>query len=180
MPKPLSRHLTIVLAALAAGMVSGSSVAANFTHGPYRITVAADAAETLPTPHYEITIADEERLLTRLLAPYTGTLSHSFVADLDSDGRFEIIVTYSHAGGMQTDMRVFSWRDGHRLEPVAVAPLDAAQHEGYRGGDEFALVDGQIVRIFQVYALENGAWQPTAAQRRLRYAFAQARWITAP
>ena len=180
MPKPLSRYLTNVLVALAVGTVAGHPGAADFTHGPYHITVAAEAMDTMSTPHYEITVADEERLLTRLLAPYAGTLSNSFVADLDADGRFEIIVTYSHAGGMQTDMRVFSWRDGHRLEPVAVAPLDAAQHEGYRGGDEFALVDGQIVRIFQVYALENDAWQPTAAQRRLRYAFAEARWITSP
>lgn len=176
--RPASRARTLF--ALLLLSAAHLAAAAEFVHGPYRITVTADTSGVMPTPHYEVTVADADLLLTRLLAPYAGTLSKSFVADLDRDGRFEVIVTFSHASGQQTEMRLFSWQDDNRLAPVAVGELDDAQRAGYRGGDEYALVDGEVIRVFQIYAREGESWQPTAAQRRLRYAFREARWKTLP
>ena len=65
------------------------------------------------------------------------------------------------------------WND----QPIAVTPLDPADAVGYRGGDEFAVVDSTLMRIFQVHEQRDEVWQPTAAQRRMRYSLAEARWI---
>jgi hypothetical protein len=115
-------------------------------------------------------------VLTRLTAPYEGTLSKRFVTDLDGDGDFEVVVTFSHDQGRATGMHLYTWNE-YLLEPVEVAPLATADAQGYRGGDEFAIVDGALVRVFQVYAERDDVWQPTAAQRRLRYSLRESRWI---
>ena len=115
-------------------------------------------------------------LLTRLRAPFEGTLSNSFVADLNQDGRFEVVVTFTHADGLTTEARVFSW-NASLLEPIRLTELDASQQQGYRGGDEFAISNGELVRLFQIYEQVGGAWTATASRKRLRYAFTAAKWI---
>lgn len=152
---------------------------ASFDHGPYHIEVHANTDALMSTTDYEITVANEELTLTRLLAPFEGTLSKSFVTDLDRDGGFEVVVTFSHDGGQQTGLHIYRWNE-YLLEPVAVAGLDDVQRSGYRGGDEFAVIDGVLVRIFQVYEQAGDVWQATAAQRRLRYALQESRWVADP
>jgi hypothetical protein len=143
--------------------------------GDYRIGVTADTTAVLSPTEYQITVENAELLLTRLTAPYQGTLSNSFVADLDRDGRFEVVVTYSHGAGRATELDVYTWT-GELLQPLAVAALAPAQQQGYRGEDEYAVKDGTLVRMFQVYEQVDGAWQPTATRRQLRYSFATASW----
>lgn len=148
-----------------------------FTFGPYAVSVAADPDVGLTPRDYQITVSDQELVLTRLTAPFVGTLSKSFVADLDRDGGFEVVVTYSDPESRATGIKVFSWREG-LLAPRPVAALDAGQSQGYRGGDEVMVVDGHLVRLFQVYAEQDGEWAPTTAQRRLSYSFEKARWLS--
>jgi hypothetical protein len=152
---------------------------ASFDHGPYHIEVQANTDALMSTTDYEITVANEELTLTRLLAPLEGTLSKSFVTDLDRDGGFEVVVTFSHDEGQQTGLHIYRWKE-YLLEPVAVAGLDDVQSIGYRGGDEFAVIDGVLVRIFQVYEQTGDAWQMTAVQRRLRYSVQESRWVADP
>lgn len=149
----------------------------SFTFGPYAVTVAADPDVGLTPRDYQITVSDQELVLTRLTAPFAGTLSKSFVADLDRDGGFEVVVTYSDPDSRATGIKVFSWREG-LLAPRPVAALDAGQSQGYRGGDEVMVVDGRLVRLFQVFAEQDGEWAPTTAQRRLSYSFEKARWLS--
>lgn len=149
---------------------------ASFTFGPYAVSVAADPDMGLTSRDYQITVSDQDLVLTRLTAPFAGTLSKSFVADLDRDGSFEVVVTYSDPDTRATGIKVFSWREG-LLAPRPVAALDAGQSQGYRGGDEVMVTDGRLVRLFQVYAEQDGAWAPTTAQRRLSYSFDKSRWL---
>jgi len=168
-------QITGTLAALA--LVCAPAVgAAEFDFGPYHVTVAADQSQVMTTTDYQIVVANDELVLTRLTAPYEGTLSHVFVADLDRDGSFEVVVTFSHEEGHATGVHLYTWNE-YLLEPISVTALDPADAVGYRGGDEFAVVDGALVRIFQVYEQRDEVWQPTAAQRRLRYSVAESRWI---
>jgi len=160
-------------------LVPAPALAAGFEYGPYRIEVQANTDALMSTTDYEITVANEELTLTRLLAPFEGSLSNSFVTDLDRDGAFEVVVTFSHDEGQQTGIHLYRWKD-YLLEPVVVAGLDDVQSAGYRGGDEFAVIDGVLVRVFQVYEQNGEAWQATAAQRRLRYALQESRWIADP
>ena len=64
--------------------------------------------------------------------------------------------------------------------PMALLALGMMAIAGYQGGDEIAVVDGRLVRIYQVYEQIDGAWQPTAQQRRLRYSFEGSRWVAEP
>lgn len=174
-------HARIVMGAivLILSLLSGTAGGAEFTFGSYLVKIEADDSAIMTTTDYQITVENEDLILTRLTAPYTGTLSTSYVADLDKDGNFEVVVTSRHDAGRETAMRVFSW-NGQLLEPVTTAPLPDEYGAGYRGGDEFVVDGGHLVRIFQVHEAIGDAWQPTAAVRRLRYSFQDSTWTPAP
>ncbi|MEX2481817.1 MAG: hypothetical protein WD928_13245 [Gammaproteobacteria bacterium] len=176
LPAPLSACCIGFVAGLLACAWSGAAPAVEFEFGSYRIMVEADTSGVMTTNNYEISVANPELTLTRLIAPHPGRLSKSYVADLDRDGAFEVVVTFSHSEGQQTGLHLYTW-EAYLLQPVRVAALEGPQLEGYRGGDEFAVVDGELVRVFQIHQLVDGHWQPTAAQRRLRYALREARWV---
>lgn len=165
--------LALALSFAAVPLVAGANDRHAF--GEFVITVSADPSAVISPTEYQITVENAELLLTRLTAPYQGTLSNNFVADLDRDGRFEVVVTYSHGTGHATELDVYSWNE-YLLEPVTVGALQPTQQQGYQGGDEFAVRDGTLIRMFQVYEQVDGNWQPTAARRQLRYSFATATW----
>lgn len=144
--------------------------------GGLRIAVDADVSAYVSASDYQITVANEELLLTRLTAPYLGTLSNSFVADLNKDGNFEVVVTFTHTGGTQTGIHLYTWSE-FRLQPIKVAALAGGQLTGYQGGDQFAVAGGELVRIYQVHKETENGWEPTAERRRLRYSLADSRWI---
>lgn len=176
LPASLSARRIGLVAGLLASAWGGAAPAAEFEFGPYRIIVQADTSGVMTTTNYEVSVADSELTLTRLIAPHPGRLSKSYVADLDRDGDFEVVVAFSHSEGQQTGVHLYTWED-YLLKPLPVAALEASQREGYRGGDEISVVDGELVRIFQIHQQVDGHWQPTAAQRRLRYALREARWV---
>ncbi|MGE0861286.1 MAG: hypothetical protein AB7I01_08480 [Gammaproteobacteria bacterium] len=176
----MKHHWAVILSAWLSAPVLAADVTpppAAFTFGPYTVSVAADPDIGLTPRDFQITVSDQELVLTRLTAPFAGTLSKSFVADLDHDGAFEVVVTYSDPDSRATGIKVFSWRDG-LLAPRPVAALDAGQSQGYRGGDEVMVADAHLVRLFQVYAEQDGEWTPTTAQRRLSYSFEKSRWLS--
>jgi|GEM_PF-3878328 hypothetical protein len=157
-------------------LMGSAVVAAQHEFGDLNIAVTADTNDIAASPDYQITVENEELLLTRLTATYQGILSNSFVADLDKDGAFEVIVTFSSANGHETDVHVYSWKNS-LLQPHKVADLNDAQRIGYQGNDEFAVANGYLLRIYQVYEKTEGVWQATAEQRRLRYSLSETRWL---
>ncbi len=102
---------------------------ADVTFGAFSVTVAPDPDTTLSAAEYQITVRNEELLLARLSAPYNGVLSKSFVADLNHDGAFEVVVTYTEAATHATVIKVYSWKDD-LLQPVKLAELDEQQKAG--------------------------------------------------
>ena len=172
-------RIAVGTAALVLSLLSGPVGGADFTFGNYLVKVQADDSAIMTTTDYQITVENADLILTRLTAPYTGTLSKSYVADLDRDGSFEVIVTTRHDAGRATELHMFSW-NGQLLEPVKAAPLPDEFSAGYRGGDEFVVDGGHLVRIFQVHEQTGDTWEPTAAVRRLRYSFRDSTWTPAP
>ncbi len=174
MCKPLRLFSVVLLTALPAWSLIVAAVGAHQFDG-FVVTVVPDATSVLSEADYQVTVETEELLVSRLTAAYDGTLSNSFVADLNGDGEFEVVVTFSHPDGHESDIHVYSWKE-YLLQPLAVSELDDAQRLGYRGNDEFAVQDGRLIRMFQVYEQSGGGWSPTADRRRLHYSFEQARW----
>lgn len=162
----------------ASGALAATDVApVQAVFGDYTVTVAPDPESTLSAAEYQITVRNAELLLSRLSAPYSGVLSKSFVADLNHDGAFEVVVTYTEATSHATAIKVYSWKD-NLLQPVKLAGLDEQQSRGYRGDDEVAVKDGKLLRLFQVYEQQDGDWAATTAQRKLHYSFDSSRWMT--
>lgn len=172
-----STVLVALLLALAGPTQAADAALTQTVFGAYTVTVAPDPESTLSGAEYQVTVRNDQLLLSRLSAPYSGTLSKSFVADLNRDGAFEVVVTYTEATAHATVIKVYSWKDD-LLQPLKLADLDTQQALGYRGDDEVAVADGKLVRLFQIYEQQNGEWAATAAQRRLHYSFDSGRWTT--
>lgn len=176
MYKSLRLFSVALLAALAA-YPSYVGAVGQHQFGDFLVTVMADTTAVLSEADYQVTVQTDELLVSRLTAAYDGTLSNSFVADLNGDGEFEVVVTFSHPDGHESDIHIYSWNE-YLLQPMRLSELDDTQRLGYRGNDEFAVQDGQLVRMFQVYEQVGGDWSPTSDRRRLHYSFEQARWTT--
>lgn len=146
------------------------------TFGAFTVAVTADPDSGSSDTQYQITVRNEDLVLARLSAPYSGALSRSFVADLNHDGAFEVVVTYTEASAQATVIKVFSWKDD-LLQPIKLVELDDSQRQGYRGDDEVAVIDGKLIRVFQIYESRDGGWAATAAQRKLHYGFDDQRWV---
>jgi hypothetical protein len=170
----LSAAVTLPVAPVAGAATEAATNQTSF--GNYIVTVAPDPESTLSGAEYQITVRNDELLLSRLSAPYTGSLSKSFVADLNHDGAFEVVVTYTEAATHATAIKVYSWKD-NLLQPIKLAELDVQQKQGYRGDDEVAVVNGKLIRLFQIYEEHDGEWVATASQRKLHYSFDSSRWM---
>ena len=78
-----------------------------------------------------------------------GLITRTEVADINADGSPELYV-YGFDGTSQT---VLAWSANKKksLSQISLPDLDAAQSKGYRGGDEYAVVEGILGRRFPIY-----------------------------
>lgn len=107
----------------------------------------------------------------------TGIITRSEVADINADGSPEVYV-YGFDGTSQT---VLAWSANKKksLSPISMPDLDAAQSKGYRGGDEYAVVEGILGRRFPVYPDDRPGSKPTAKVRQIQYKLhpGEAGWV---
>lgn len=97
----------------------------------------------------------------------TGIVTRMEVADINVDGSPELYV-YGFDGGSQT---LFAWSANNKksLSSITVPDLETALLKGYRGGDEFAVVEGIIGRRFPIYSDDQGEFKPTGKTRQIQY-----------
>lgn len=110
----------------------------------------------------------------------SGIITRTEVADINSDGSPELYV-YGFDGGSQT---VFAWSANKRksLSSISLPELDAAQSKGYRGGDEYAVVEGILARRFPIYSGDKADAKPTGRTRQIQYKLhdGEAGWLLEP
>jgi hypothetical protein len=109
-------------------------------------------------------------------SPFTwdadGAVTGAEVADLDADGSPEI---YVYVTSTDADARgsvvAFSANKRKSLSSIYLPPIadTPAAAQGYRGHDDFAVVEGSLVRRFPIYAGEGAAASPTGKTRQLQY-----------
>jgi hypothetical protein len=104
---------------------------------------------------------------TPLELDVTGIVTRSEVADINADGSPELYV-YGFDGSSQT---VLAWSANKKksLSDITLPDLDAAQSKGYRGGDEFAVVEGILGRRFPIYPDDQPDSKPTGKLRQIQY-----------
>jgi hypothetical protein len=144
----------------------------------FHVTSAnADSANTLrivPTG-LEVDSSPIER-------PIEGRVTGAEVGDLNVDGSPEVYV-YVVAPGPEARGSLVAYGANRRrsLSEIYLPPLEQTEGatEGYRGHDEFAVVENTFARRFPVYEDSDGDGAPTGGMRQLQYRLeaGEAGWV---
>ena len=112
-----------------------------------------------------------------------GQVVGAEVADLDSDGMPEIYVFVQGAGsGSYGEVVAFAVMKGDELSPIYLRELTDPNAQGYRGHDQFEVVEGCLVRRFPIYKPGDTNAKATGGKRQICYKLQQgeASWILRP
>ncbi len=123
----------------------------------------------------EIDNAPQERTLD-------GTVTGAEVADLNADGSPEIYVYVTSAGrGSYGSLVAFAANRRKSLSEIFLTPLEdsRAATKGYRGHDEFAVLEGVLGRRFPLYREGDSNGKPSGRMRQIQYKLfpGEAGWI---
>jgi len=104
------------------------------------------------------------------------------VADLNVDGSPEIYVYVQSVGsGSYASLVAYSANKKKSLSQIYLPPItdDAKASKGYRGHDEFRVVESTLVRRFPVYRDGDTNAKPTGGTRQIQYKLAagEAGWV---
>jgi hypothetical protein len=138
-----------------------------FTHKRQSYLVEVGSAVTRST----VTITPKGLSLSNKLLKkeVDGLFTRAEMADIDADGEPEIyIFMQSPEGQRHATAIVVASDQGRRMVEVPVPDLaaDAKNSAGYRGGDEFAIVEKVLARRFPLHDADG---EPTGTMRQLQY-----------
>jgi hypothetical protein len=105
-----------------------------------------------------------------------GRVAGAEIDDLDNNRRPEIYIYVNSAGsgGYGNVIAYEVDKSGRRLRPVTFNPeLTGKASNGYMGHDDFALVEGTLVRRFQLYRPGDTNAAPSGGMRQLQYKLRQ-------
>jgi hypothetical protein len=107
-----------------------------------------------------------------------GTVTGAEVADLNADGSPEIYV-YVTGSDARGSLVAYSANRRKSLSEIYLPPLTESASKGYRGHDEFAVVENVLARRFPVYRDGDTDTKPTGGMRQLQYKLVpgEAGWI---
>ena len=100
----------------------------------------------------------------------TGEVMGSEVSDMNGDNRAELGIYVD--GGMPDHKGrafVYSSNNGKSISMVNVPELTAEQSVGYKGFDEFAMVENNFVRRFPLFREVDGGMTRTGYTRQIQY-----------
>lgn len=111
-----------------------------------------------------------------------GIVVAAEVADLNSDGSPEIYVfVRSEQRGAAGSVVAYSANNRKSLSAVYLPPITNEPQAlvGYRGGDEFAVIENTFARRFPIYRDGDADGSPTGGTRQLQYKLGrgEAGWV---
>ena len=135
-----------------------------------------------PTTILRITPSGLERANSPIERTIDGYVTGAEVADLDADGSPEIYVYLASAGNVSAGSLVaYSANRRRSLGEIYLPPLTQEKNasQGYRGHDEFAVLEGVLGRRFPVYRETDTDGKATGWMRQLQYKLTpgEAGWI---
>lgn len=138
-----------------------------FTHKRQSYVVEVDAAGTRST----VTVTPKGMGLSNkaVARQIDGVFNRAQMADLDGDGEPEIYVFLKSTDGRdRASAFIVASDQGRRMVEVPVPDLaaDAKHSAGYRGADEFAIVEKVLARRFP---LHDDSGEPIGTMRQLQY-----------
>lgn len=109
---------------------------------------------------------------TPIARPIEGQITRAEVADLNADGSPEVYVYIRSAGsGSYGTLVAFSANKRKSLSEIYLPPVsdNAKAARGYMGHDDFAVVEGSLVRRFPVYKEGDSNAAPSGGVRQMQY-----------
>ena len=99
-----------------------------------------------------------------------GRVVSAEIDDLNNDG-FPDIVIYIIDKENKANVFSISSKNNERLEPIYFPDIsnDMQMSKGYRGKDEFKLVEGILFRKFPIFELDTNIKEPTNKVRQIMY-----------
>ena len=102
-----------------------------------------------------------------------GRIERVAIEDFNNDG-FPDMIMYSHGGVSANDyVTVYAVlsAENKSFTPVFFPDIldDAKLRDGYKGHDEFTLMEGMIMRTFPVFKPDDTADKPTGGKRTIQY-----------
>ncbi|MFN5220793.1 MAG: hypothetical protein ACK5FE_07795 [Cyanobacteriota bacterium] len=105
------------------------------------------------------------------------------VADLNGNGTPEIYVFVRGAGsGSYGELVAYAVIKSSDLSPIYLQELTGSAAQGYRGHDQFEVVEGCLVRNFPIYKPGDSNAKATGGERQICYKLfnGEASWILRP
>ena len=134
---------------------------------------------------FEITSTENEGENTLIIQPaglkivnrrfehkYQGMISNAEIADLNADGYPEVFIyTVSPDKSKKSSLIAYSVNNGKSVSAISFPELkdNAEASKGYRGNDEFAVVELSLVQRFPVYEDSAGENAVPKKMRQLQY-----------
>lgn len=111
-----------------------------------------------------------------------GVVNRAEVGDINADGSPEIYIYAAETtGDMRASLIAYSTNRKKSMTPIYLPPLedDTRNSKGYRGHDDFAVVEGIIARRFPIFPEDTSKTEPTGKMRQLQYKLVagEAGWI---
>lgn len=99
-----------------------------------------------------------------------GRIMSAEIDDLNNDTYPDMIIYLLDPSG-KTTLFCISSRNNESMQPIYFPDItnDAALSKGYRGQDEFKLVEGVLFRQFPIFEMDTTIKIPTKKSRRIMY-----------
>jgi hypothetical protein len=99
-----------------------------------------------------------------------GKVAASEIEDLNNDGFPDLVVYVTEKSGNANLFSIAS-KENETIEPIILPDItnDMQMSKGYRGGDEYKLVEGILFRKFPVYESDTTIKTPTNKIRQILY-----------
>ena len=101
-----------------------------------------------------------------------GRVAGARIDDLNTDGFPDLLIyVFSGSSGEFGTIYVFISQENKTLVPVLLPDpmLDGKLNQGYKGYDEFSMLDGTILRKFPIYKTGDEKGKPTGGSRVVQY-----------
>jgi hypothetical protein len=109
---------------------------------------------------------------SQVVWPVEGTVVRAEAADINADGSPEIYVyTVEPGDDGRAALIAFSANNKKSLSQIAFPAFedDPENAKGYRGHDEFAVLEGVVGRRFPIYPDDKTRPEPTGKMRQIQY-----------
>jgi hypothetical protein len=133
--------------------------------------------------HLTITTSGAKAPIKPIHQMVNGQVVGAQVADLNGNGTPEIYVFVQSAGsGSYGELVGYAVTKGSDLLPISLQELTGSNAQGYRGHDQFEVVEGCLVRRFPIYKPGDINAKATGGERQICYKLkaGEAGWILRP